>query len=259
MLEGNGPGMDRPTRIRLLIFEVCFILLDLTSGDITNSSSTPSGNFKLGLLGMGARPFGPPFKLPELGSALPLALDDVNNDSTILPNHTLSFVIADSGCDPRLSVGYLVTMVQEEDVDGIIGPMCAEACESLSYLASHWNIPVISYSCWSEALSNKRTFDTFARTVSVYSILAEVFDNILKELQWEHVGLIHDIGAGYQELAAKATAEHLPDRNVTIGAVATYDVPELGLDGSCFYEHLTAVAEKSRGLFFMSLQKNPST
>jgi hypothetical protein len=202
---------------------------------------------KFGLMGMGYRPYGPPFKIPYLGSALPIALDDVENDPHILPNYTFSFITADSGCDPRSSVGHMVTMVRDEHVDAIIGPTCAEACESLSYLASSWNIPVISYSCWSEELSNKRMFDTFARTVSVFSELAKVLASVMNEYNWRDVGLMYDTSAGYQEIAADAVIKYLPTRNVSLGAVEKYDFPIDDVETSYFLEPLRNIAHVCRG------------
>ena len=49
-----------------------------------------------------------------------------------------------------------------EDLSGVIGPLCSDVCESVALLAGAWNIPVVSYYCPSNALSDKSQYPTFA-------------------------------------------------------------------------------------------------
>ena len=67
--------------------------------------------------------------------ALPLAVEKVNEDSTLLPGRTLQFRWRDSGCsaaDALLGLGSLTT----GGIDGVIGPACSVACEPTAYLTA---------------------------------------------------------------------------------------------------------------------------
>ena len=46
-------------------------------------------------------------------------------------------------------------------LDAVIGAGCSVVCQPVSLLAAAWNIPIVSYSCSSSSLSNKRTYPTF--------------------------------------------------------------------------------------------------
>lgn len=218
-----------------------WVCVELSASDVNATEK-----LKLGLIGAGYFQFGPPFALADLGSALPIALDELNNSTELLPNHTLSFVMRDSDCDPRLSVGHFVTLVQEERVDAIIGPTCAEACESLAYLASHWNIPVISYTCWSDELSNKLIFDTFARTFPVFSESVDVFETVLQQHSWQNIAVMQDVYAGQWQLVMDAIEKLFPVRNISIAAKVTHHRHDM-LQPGYFAERLQKIAQFSRG------------
>lgn len=77
--------------------------------------------------------------------ALPFAIAIVNNDSELLPNHTLRFIAADIGSS--LSVSPLpikeMSRMRDENVVAFIGP--DEVCTTEALVASAWNLPMISF------------------------------------------------------------------------------------------------------------------
>ncbi len=72
---------------------------------------------------------------------IPYAINTINNDPNLLPNHTLSFIWKDTECRTDKA---LRGMVQQwsENVDGFIGLGCF--CEESARLASSLGLPVIS-------------------------------------------------------------------------------------------------------------------
>ena len=72
-------------------------------------------NIKLGLTGLD-RPYGPPFKMYRLGSAMLIALDAIRNDQNVLENITLSFELQDTGCNEKTALGAVVTLVRDHQV-----------------------------------------------------------------------------------------------------------------------------------------------
>jgi len=77
-------------------------------------------------------------------SAMFLALDDVNNNKDLLPNHKLELVWADTNCDWKKTIKLQLTMMKEQNVDAFIGGGC-RACEATARNAGAENIPFISH------------------------------------------------------------------------------------------------------------------
>lgn len=78
----------------------------------------------------------------EYASALPLAVETVNNDSSLLPAHQITFVWNDTQCDEETSVKAMLHQL-EKGVQVFIGPGCT--CETQAKLAAAANVPMISY------------------------------------------------------------------------------------------------------------------
>ena len=72
--------------------------------------------------------------------ALPLAVERVNEDTGLLPGHTLEYVFADSGCSRAKGLKALGTLLGEGQLDAVIGPGCSVACEPTAYLADGQNL-----------------------------------------------------------------------------------------------------------------------
>ena len=70
-------------------------------------------------------------------------------------------------CEPSAALAALTRILDEGPVDAVIGPDCSAACESTAILTAGLDIPQISYSCSSIALSNKKTYPTVRLTFAV--------------------------------------------------------------------------------------------
>ena len=57
---------------------------------------------------------------------------------------------------------------QTANLSMILGPGCSIVCEPVSLMTAYWNLPTVSYSCASGALSDKDVYPTFSRTCSTY-------------------------------------------------------------------------------------------
>lgn len=104
-------------------------------------------------------------------AAMPIAVEDINNDPSILPNHRLQFVFGNTNCSPNTALPLVMNFwaQQKRGVDAFIGGGCNRVCEYISLLAGKWNLPVISWGCMSAHLSNRNTFPTFVRTVGEFN------------------------------------------------------------------------------------------
>lgn len=78
----------------------------------------------------------------QYASALVLAVEAVNNDSSLLPGHQITFVWNDTQCNEELSLKAMLYLL-EKGVQAFIGPRCT--CETQARLAAAANIPMVSY------------------------------------------------------------------------------------------------------------------
>ena len=73
----------------------------------------------------------------------------------------------EADCEPSAAVAALTRILDEGPVDAVIGPDCSVACESTAILTAGLDIPQISYSCSSIALSDKKIYPTVRLTIAV--------------------------------------------------------------------------------------------
>ena len=105
--------------------------------------------------------------------AIVLAVDDANAEAgqpgSIRAVHggKITYSWREVDCEPSAAVVALSQMLEEGPVDAVIGPDCSIACESTAILTAGLDIPHISYSCSSIALSDKETYPTVRLTVAV--------------------------------------------------------------------------------------------
>ena len=77
-------------------------------------------------------------------SAMFLAVEDVNNDKYLLPNHTLTLVWEDTECDWKKTISTQLKMLEEEHVDAFIGGGC-RGCLTNARIAGAQDLPMISH------------------------------------------------------------------------------------------------------------------
>lgn len=129
---------------------------------------------------------------PRFASGILIAVDRINNDPTFLPGHKITFEWKDSKCEESASLTAAVDLFAKTSprIHALIGPACSGGCKAAAYLASHWNMPIISYGCGSEELSDKTSFPTFARTVGVYSKSGDIFVRLMNWYNWDRIAII---------------------------------------------------------------------
>lgn len=78
----------------------------------------------------------------QISGALTMALDEINNDTHLLPNHTLDFIIAETYGLENYSIRVTVELINQ-NISVYIGPQ--ETCIHEAKIAAAFNIPMISY------------------------------------------------------------------------------------------------------------------
>ena len=95
--------------------------------------------------------------------AIALAIDAVNAHGLLGPmirRSKITYSWKEVDCDRSKSLAALSQILEQGPVDAVIGPHCSVACESTAILTSARELPQISYSCSSAALSDKETYPT---------------------------------------------------------------------------------------------------
>ncbi|XP_060597382.1 receptor-type guanylate cyclase Gyc76C-like isoform X2 [Ruditapes philippinarum] len=123
-----------------------------------------------------------------ISGALTLALDEINNDTAILPDHKLTFLIAETRGKEFISIKETVELINK-NISVYIGPQ--ETCIHEAKIAAAFNIPMISYFCSEVDVSNNESYPTFARTKPTDSQISKSVVSILKKFKWQKVTFVH--------------------------------------------------------------------
>lgn len=175
-----------------------------------------------------------------LAGAAKLAIDAVNADPDILQAKTLEYAWADSGCASAKALAEYEAMKQDDGpFDAMIGPGCSRACEVTAHLTAGLNIPQISYSCTSAALSDETKFPTFVRTTSTYSSWSAALVGLMHYYEWFNLAIITTKAPLFQlaALELQAVVERASPR-IDVGLMHQFDAFDVarpaatGFDGS---------------------------
>jgi len=181
----------------------------------------------------------------DFASALLVAVEAITNDSTLLPGHQVTFVWNDTQCNEEISVKAMLYQL-DKGVQGFIGPACM--CKTTAKLAATFNIPMISYMCTNEKLSDKTLYSTFARTVPPMSRLSPPVHALMKHFNWNRVGIITQNSQHWSQWNALVSSLKQEGVLVSTPQIMAYGVHynESGLSRD--FEHLLhRAAQESRG------------
>lgn len=140
----------------------------------------------------------------NIAGAAVMAVNDINNNRTLLPGKKLELLIKDDACKAITSIGATEAFHNRRvndkgkdkrvGVDVYVGPYCSDGCVPSGLLAAYYKEPMISYSCSSKELSNKLLYPTFARTATFARTSEEQLTKslaaLMREFKWTKVTLI---------------------------------------------------------------------
>ena len=79
----------------------------------------------------------------KISGAITMAVNEINNNSDILPNHELQFVVMETYGLEEESLRQVVTYAPDANISAVIGPQ--ETCIHEGRVAASFNLPMISY------------------------------------------------------------------------------------------------------------------
>ncbi|KAL5216133.1 hypothetical protein ABZP36_007534 [Zizania latifolia] len=120
--------------------------------------------------------------------AITAAVNDINNDSTILPGTKLDVQMQDSHCNGFLGIVQSLQFM-ERDTVAIIGPQSSAIAHVISHVASELKVPLMSFAATDPTLSSLQ-YQFFVRTtVSDQFQMASVAD-LVEYYGWKQVTTI---------------------------------------------------------------------
>ncbi|XP_055597604.1 gamma-aminobutyric acid type B receptor subunit 2 [Uranotaenia lowii] len=176
------------------------------------------GLFELSTGQHGSRPEG----FSELAAAQ-LAVQHINRRG-LLFGYTLKLLTNDTKCDPGVGIDrffHALYANQDKRIIMVLGSACSEVTESLAKVVPYWNIVQVSFGSTSPALSDRREFPLFYRTVAPDSSHNPARIAFIKHFGWDTVATFSENEEGHS-LAVNDLVTELERANITCAATISF-------------------------------------
>ncbi|XP_052799052.1 gamma-aminobutyric acid type B receptor subunit 2-like [Mya arenaria] len=123
--------------------------------------------------------------------AVELALGMINNETSILPKHHLDIVQSDTQCDMAVATKFFFDLVASNNtVVMVFGDACSAVSGPIAEISKEWNVWLLSYADMDPALSDRKKYHNFYRTVPSDNDFNPARLALLNEFNWTSVGTI---------------------------------------------------------------------
>ena len=218
----------------------CLMLLSLLLTTVE-----PSKNHALYIVALAAYPdnvFKPSWDGgASLTPAARVAVDEINNDSSILPDYRLELIEKDDGCDITFkAVTSFVdaSFYSGKQVVGMVGPGCSEAALAIGGLSTQASAAMLMVSVATTVkLTNRRAYPYILRTVSTTYVYVKTYFDLMEKNNWKKVAVLFDYYRTYFSYTfdkfRDEFAKRVPDGNITfVGGVTRSYFPLDALEQS---------------------------
>ncbi|XP_030600113.1 extracellular calcium-sensing receptor-like [Archocentrus centrarchus] len=140
----------------------------------------------------------------NLAQTMAFAVDEINRNSTLLPNVTLGYTVYDSCLELDIAFRAALSLAsgQEEQiilddtcagnppVIGIVGDSSSTHSIAISTILGLYRVPMVSYYATCSCLSDRQKYPSFFRTIPSDAFQVRAMVQILKHFGWTWVGLL---------------------------------------------------------------------
>lgn len=154
---------------------------NITIGYLTNINS--ASGLRVGLSDVGA---------------IRHAIREVNANGTAGVGRQLHMIKGDTKANPVFSTNSMLSQVANGAI-AFIGP--DNSCLTEATVAAALNLPMISYKCSDQKVSDKSLYHTFARTVAPDTGIVNSVLSLLENFTWMHFSLIYRDKENYRKIA----------------------------------------------------------
>ncbi|XP_060779008.1 extracellular calcium-sensing receptor-like [Neoarius graeffei] len=156
-----------------------------------------------------------------------LAVEEINNSTELLPNHTLGYKMFDSCAYPLTAQRAALAVMNgpneaEKPMCSRASPMLAVIAESgsaesivVSRILQHFRIPMISYFSSCACLSDRQEFPTFFRVIPSDAYQVKAIAKLLIHFNWTWVGVVRGDHV-YGHFALQGLLKELEGTNVCV-------------------------------------------
>ena len=143
------------------------------------------------------------------------ALDNIKNRG-LISNYDVELHWRDTQCDKSVGIIKVIDIWRNnQDLDVIIGDACSTVCYPASLLASAWNVPIISWGCTLQELSDKNTHPTFIRVIGNTLYKMKSVKELVMFFGWKRVGIISETTNVFMEQSEQLLSK-LRQEQVTV-------------------------------------------
>ncbi|XP_055710586.1 gamma-aminobutyric acid type B receptor subunit 1 isoform X1 [Phlebotomus papatasi] len=122
--------------------------------------------------------------------AAKLALDDVNNQTDLLPGFKLTLHSNDSECEPGLGASVMYNLLYNKPQKLMLLAGCSTVCTTVAEAAKMWNLIVLCYGASSPALSDRSRFPTLFRTHPSATVHNPTRIKLMEKFGWSRVAIL---------------------------------------------------------------------
>jgi len=190
-------------------------------------------------------------------AAFKIAVDHVNKEETLLPNHQIQWEYNDSRFLEHETIRAFYHQRERLNITALVG--LGWFCHSISQIASGNNIPVISYVCGDDdsIMAHQESFESDWKNILLartYPLTSQVIPNlvaILRHFKWNKIALIQNSQLNaFQFTSSLKIAENFRAFGVEI--VQEETLPALSsINDKILKNVIEKVKEKSRIIVFM--------
>nr|XP_043888341.1 extracellular calcium-sensing receptor-like [Solea senegalensis] len=184
-----------------------------------------NGTYRPPPINCNAHKFNP--RVFRLAQTMRLAVEEINQNPVLLPNHTLGYRIFDSCAHPLTGNRAVLSMLNgvsegnssmctnASSILAVIGASGSAQSIVVSRILQTFRIPMISYASSCACLSDREKYPTFFRVIPSDDYQVKAIAQLLVHFNWTWVGLLrgdHDYG----RFAAKGLLRELQDTKVCV-------------------------------------------
>ena len=120
--------------------------------------------------------------------------------------HEFKYAWTDTECKATVGIPRVADLLYgfgplQKPIDVLFGGVCSLICEPLGYVAREKNMPMISFGCYSNLLSDKSLYPTHARTAGPFYLVAPMFVAVVKHFKYIRVAVFTGAQAFYSDTA----------------------------------------------------------
>lgn len=153
-----------------------------------------------------------------------IAIEDINMDDTLLPDHELVMDSYDTEGTPSVGLGSFTAFYFASNLTwfGHLGPGRSVVSTPVAQLADYHTMPIISYSSTSPELSDKSSYPFFMRVVGPDDNQGLAWATIAREYGWNRVGLLSSTESIHEDLARAFQTEAVSS-GISVETFLTFD------------------------------------